>query len=311
MIAALLGLALAADGVLPADPLRPSVDAAWGVVTEDTALPVITDARAALTWGHHPLVAWSSDGTQVAVVEDGLGLWASAAGRLGPARVGLSLPFYAILASPGGPSAAVGDPGLDVKAAWRFGPGGLGARALVTAPLGSAKGWAGAAGPTWAFDALIDVDGPRGHVGANVGLRGGQAVDLALAGGDGPVQDTQLVVRGVIGRDFGPDWRATAELLAAANADDALRTDLASPMEVLVGGTRRGQDGGWLRVAAGVGLLPGVGAPQWRLVVGGGHAAGAAPRARPVEVVEVPVTAEPQAEAGDAVEPPLSTSDSE
>ncbi len=273
MIALLLGAALAAevDGLFLADALRPPTDADGLLAVDGATLPETWEARLDATLAHHALLAYGPEDPLV-LVEDVLTLHASAGLRLGPARLTGRVPLGALLRAEGldQPAVAAGDPALGLTLSpWSGRRLAVAAAAELGIPLGGEALWLGSGGPSYSAIAILDGRAGAWRLALNAGIRGQPAVDLLLYDdADQPSLSRQILARAALERRLGQDSHLSLEL---AGALDTHGYDQSTPLEALVGYRRQRAQGQILRVGAGLGLLPGVGAPGLRVMVGVGQ----------------------------------------
>ena len=244
------------DFVLPAlsaELYRPAVDG-LGLTVEraDGEGGAVAD----LVWAHRPLVFRRDSGEVVELVGDLVGAHVGAAGLAGPVRVEGQLPVYLLASGDLGSGAAVGDAALGLSVPLAAGPVALAPLARVGVPLGGDI-WALGAG-AWAGDLGFRASwrGPL-ELGLDTGLTlvpGEDAANVAVG------HNAWLRAGLAYGRDA---WRASLETSLKTPLDAFFVADGNTPVEVLLGG-------GWksLRAGLGAGVLPGVGSPSWRLVLG-------------------------------------------
>lgn len=270
----LLGLALGADpqGGFPADAWRPPLEADGLLAVEGAELPRGWEARLDGSWALRPLVAVGEAET-VPLVQHLLSVQASASGRLGPLRLGARAPLGAVIGgeSVEKPSFAAGDPSLSLKLCSGAGrPLAAAVQAELSLPLGGERLWLGATGAS--FSALLILDARIGawRLALDGGLRAQPEADLVWDSEErGPSLGRQALAAGAIAREIGENGRLSLEVSAALGLDPRLAPQ-STPLELLAGWRGLRPDGGLWRVGLGVGVLPGVGAPAARLLVGGG-----------------------------------------
>ena len=273
MVVALLASALAADlgGRFSADPWAPAMDG--GLIGTDTsALPEGYEARLLTTLAYHPLMAYTATGVEP-VVGAALTVHASAVWRLGPARLGLRLPGVALLSADGldHPRATAGDPELQLKLRpWSSERAGVAVLLGGTAPLDGSAWWAGADGPTASAGLALDVHPGPWIAALDLGAELRPSTILTLSGdGEAPTLGGQWRARLGVGRQF--QWSFISIEAAAATGVADPGEAVNTPLEVLAQLERRRPDGRSWRVGGGIGVLPGVGAPALRLLVGVGQ----------------------------------------
>ena len=307
MIGALLSLALYAapasagedlGGVLAADTLRPSVDSTTTLVTETHELPPSFDARATLVGSYKALVGYGPDGEIVDVIRDLAMVHWSAGARLGPVRLAAAVPAAVALKGEyfHGVLFAAGDPWFSLKVSpWADRPAGLAVDLAATVPLQASTIWAGSDGPTAELRLLGAIERERWSGALNLGVHAARAVPLTTGGLEGPSLGSQALLRAAVGWQLSEPWRLEAELVGATALVD--RDPQSSPLEVLVGAVRADPDGRMVRLGVGAGLLPGVGAPAARVVLGVARRPAAPPAEEAPLEVRPPEPAPPPAEA--------------
>lgn len=286
---------------LNADPFRPAMDPGALLATESAHVPDQFIARADLTQVHNPLIWISEEGEQVNLIGDAIGLHLGAGLGLGRVRLGASAPLIRLLESDAHevPSVLAGDLALSAKYAILQGDGlALAGIGVVTLPLGA--------------DAFqLGHDGMSGDLG--VALGGGERLAwltnvayrlqpaTALDNEAGVLTlDDALLVRGGVSVPVGAQLALSGELLASLTPSDLVVES--TPVEAMFGASHRTREGRLLRGGLGVGLIGGIGAPTWRLMIGIGHDPGAplllVPEDTPLpeEAPEAEAVAEPAAE---------------
>ncbi len=240
---------------LSAELYRPVVD---GVGLSVDGADAGEGAVADLVWTHQPLVFRRDAGDTVALVGDLVGASIAAAGRAGPVRLEGYVPVYVVVASDLGAGSAVGDAWLGASLPRTLGSVAVAPVGRVGLPLG---------GDAWALGA----GGWAGELGLNASWRGPVAVGLntglTLVADEvaaNVVVGDSLWVRG--GTSYLRDhWRVGLEGVLRTPLSAFFVADGNTPVEAML-------SGGWraLRIGVGAGVLPGVGSPAWRLVVGAG-----------------------------------------
>ncbi len=253
---------------LNAQAFRPALDAAttWWTTTTDTPGAFAPGSQAVLHYADQPFVYRTSDGRVVDVV-GGVGQL-DLIGWVGGDRwrVGGVAPVYLFSSSDldlG--QAGLGDLAVEGKGVLVRDPtaANLGVTARVDLPTATLDAALGSPEVGWELAAVVDRRVGRLLLALNVGLRGGPEVAL-----ENVTLNDALVVRGggswALGRDAGVSLEAVAT--------PALSAELSNPAGVPAEWTA----GGWLPIAGrvrgragfGTGLTRGVGAPDWRLVLG-------------------------------------------
>ena len=245
------------DFALPpfsAELYRPAVDGVGlGVDRADGEGGFVAD----LVWTHRPLVFVRDDGEIVELVGDLVGAHVAAAGHLGPVRLEGQLPVYLLATGDLGSGAAVGDGSLGASLPVEAGPVAIAPVARLNLPLGGDVWALGAGAPGADVGLNASWSGPV-ELGTNVGatlVAGEQAANVAVG------NSAWLRCAVAYARD---DWHAGLETALETPLDAFFVADGNTPVELMLGGGRKA-----LRAGLGAGVLPGVGSPSWRLVVGG------------------------------------------
>lgn len=271
----LLSAALAAevDGLFAADALRPPTDAGGLLAVDGATLPERWEARLDATLAHHALLAYGPE-DPLLLVEDALTVHASAGLRLGPLRVAGRVPLGALLRADGLDKVAVaaGDPGLSLKLSpWSGHKLAVALAGELSLPLGGDAVWLGDSGLCWTALGVLDGRAGAWRLALNAGLRSQPAVDLIVGDdADSPTLHRQLLTNAALERQLGARTSLSLELSGALSLPTPA-ADQSSPMELLLGVQHQDVRGQILRAGAGLGLLPGVGAPGLRLMVGVGQ----------------------------------------
>lgn len=274
MILLLAMAALAQDAPeIASDSFRPSIDARNTWMIQDSGRTAGASGRAALSWARDTLVFRPDDGDPIRVVGDLLTLHLNAAAGVGRVTFGASLPVHLVVSgtASGGVGTAVGDPGVHAKvvvldAADRS--PGLAIVGQLTVPLGGSAWAVGASSATGDLDLVLDGRPGRFHLAMNLGV-----------GLRAPASLGELT----LGHRL--KWGASASLLLSDSAGLVLEvygstsvakqtsglavTPLGTPAEALLGGWW-GTSGRTVRLAAGTGVTPGIGAPTVRAALGFG-----------------------------------------
>lgn len=239
-------------------------------------------ARADLQHAHAPLVLVDGEGERTELVRaawqvDLSASWGWRRLRLeGTAPVVLHAAGEASASDSPVQLAGLADPAL--RARWAALPGGadrVGLAAQVGARL-PMQGWTqamGAPGPTGLVGLIVDAAAGPWWAGVQA-----EVAVAPQAQGRGLSLDDRLDLRAAgsvrVAGDPAHGTRVGLEL----RADTALAAPWAqaatSPTELLLTGSQARPGGMRLRVGLGAGVVPAVGAPAWRLVVGVGHREG-------------------------------------
>lgn len=252
---------------MPADLYRPAPGAVDALVTAPLRAPVGFSASADLSWGRRLLTHQLGSLPPEVLLRDAVSVQVAAAWGQPRWDVGLSLPTYAHLAGtafPEGGAGALGDPGVQGRLGltpW------LSALAGATLPLGDTARMTGYGQATGQLGLIAGGE----HLRAALGYLLAPTVNI----GNNPADDRlHLSIRG--GLDLSPRWSLSAEAWTTASYRDIERTSL--PGELLISSHHRLSGGaGLLRMGVGTAILPGVGVPAARLVVGMGQSPAPAP----------------------------------
>jgi hypothetical protein len=255
---------------LNADPFRPAMDPGALLATESAGIPEQLIARADLTEVHNPLIWISEEDEQVNLIGDALGLHLSAARGLGRVRLGVSAPLIRLMASDAHevPAVMAGDLALSGKVALKQGDGvRLAALTQLTVPSNADEYQLGHDTATAELVFIAD-GGQRLSWLVNAGYRLQPTTQLVVESGE-LLLDDALLLRGGIAAPVGEQTSLTGELLASLTPS-ALAVE-STPVEVLLGARRHTREGRLLRGGLGIGVIGGIGAPTWRLMIGVGH----------------------------------------
>ncbi|MEN0061910.1 MAG: OmpA family protein [Myxococcota bacterium] len=221
--------------------------------------------RALLQYVDDPLVYVDTNDEVVELVSSILQLDVLAAARLGPLRLGVDVPIYLLAnGSPNGNETGLGDLGIDGKLTLldRGLDLAIGSRFfLPTSTVDQALG-----SPSVGYEVTGIVSGDAGPLllSANVGTRGGPSAELENVA----LNDFLLARLGAALRlsevidtalEFNGQFPYTTPL---ATADG-------SPLEFLASAAVRPRRSDWVvRAGGGTGLRPGIGSPDYRLILG-------------------------------------------
>lgn len=259
-----------------ADPFRPTLDPGGLLSTESAMVPAELIVHADLTQAHNPLIWMSDGGEQLAIIGNAMGLHLGAGLGLGRWRVGARTPLLRLFGSDAHktPSTMAGDLTLSGKYAIiqgdRLRMAGL---VDVSVPLGAHIFQMG--------DDFLTME-PRVALGggqrirwlANVGYRLQSRKELITANG---TLDLTSPVTGCGGVAF-PLSRQLALTMEGLVAFSPSALAIAStPVEGMLGLQHQHEEGRILRGGVGIGIVGGIGAPTWRLMLGVGHDPGSTP----------------------------------
>lgn len=283
--AATLGSTARADADLPpfdaSSPLL-AVDGEQAVLVPGTTTRPGFVARADLQHAHAPMVYVDGEGERTALIERATQLDLSAGWGWRRLRLEGTAPMVVLATGqdahgqPAPSRAGLADPAL--RARWSALPGGPGKAGLAVQlggrlPMGGATHGMGQPGPTGLAGLVVDAAPGRLWTGAQAEVAvAPQAEDRGLS------LDDRLDLRAAaslrVTGEEGGGVRVGLEL----RADTALRAPwsegAASPTELLLTGLHARPGGLRLRIGLGAGVVPAVGAPAWRLLVGVGHRQG-------------------------------------
>lgn len=253
---------------LSTSTLRPAPAAERAIALPSAAIEPGWTARADLQVLRNPLVYRADDGTTTSLLGWVAQVDLGAAWEVGNLRLSGSAPAILRYAGEGGEGAALGDPGLDLLVSLlpREAPLALGLQGGLTLPLGASAVALGETGPTGQAGLLVDGGwGPAwGAAQAGVRLRPQQdAPGLTL--------DEALLLRAALAVRVVGDTHLAAELLSETALTAPYAAAETSPAELLLSAAHRRPAGTGLRLGVGLGLVPAVGAPTWRLLLGVGQ----------------------------------------
>ena len=261
----LAALAQAPGDGLPAfdaDPLRIVVDSQHALSVEHTDLTPGVVAGLHGRWGDSLLVVRRS-GESTTLLESVAGLQASAAWSGEHLRVGASVPMVLHASGAQAPEGvtALGDITLDAKVGgWNPGSGivRLAGALRLGLPTGGGASLVGSDSPWIEPVVVVGAHGGRvqAHVNLGAGVQGATEVGRSTVG-------SSLVYRGSLSAELTPQWSVTGEAWGRSR----FAGTNTHPLEGLAsvrwhGSTISAYAGG------GGGVLPGIGAPRWRLVAG-------------------------------------------
>ena len=251
---------------LPVDLYRAAPGSADALVTPPLLAPAGFGATADLTLGRRLLTYRLGDGPEQLLVRNAAAVHLTASWGQPRWDVGLSLPTYAHLDGelvPAGGVGALGDVGVQARAGLL--PG------LLSLALSATL-------PTATQDTMTGYGTLTGQASLIVGgryLRAAAGYMLAPSVQIGPERaDDRLLLSAQGSWSPAPDWTLSAEVWTAFSY--RATTAASVPGELLLSGYRGLPAGGQLRMGLGAAILPGIGVPSARLVVGAGQVAAAA-----------------------------------
>lgn len=217
-----------------------------------------------------PLVYELEDGTVTGLVTNVMQADVLAGFAYDRLRVGVDLPVYLLAAGNGQQETGLGDVAVDAKVTALDGedaPLNVAANLRLVLPTATVNTALGDPGVGWEAAAIADRSFGPILLAANLGLRSGPST--ALEDLDGTVDfNDYFLFRTAAGYEFLEDIGTTLEI--------AGRTTLASadasgtPVEWLLGGYGYAVEDLVVRGGVGGGLTPGVGSPDFRIVLGVG-----------------------------------------
>ncbi|MEL6343525.1 MAG: hypothetical protein AAFV53_10350 [Myxococcota bacterium] len=256
---------------LNVETFRPALDPGAMAATESLQVPTGFIVRADL-WTSHNLLLWQSDDPsdgRVDVIGDVLTLHLAAAkGISEKLRLGASAPLHVLARSDvfSVPAPAPGDLTFSAKYQLQRRFGFLGS---LSAPLGGGALQLGSPSPVLDLGVVTGFMGERLRALANGGVRVQEAitldnVDASISIGPG------IWFRGGLGTAVRRDIWLSAEVHGTIYGPSVFEQPLEGMLSMQRTPSGRGR---FWRVGLGVGLQGGVGAPTWRLMIGGGRQA--------------------------------------
>ncbi len=247
---------------------RPALDSTrtfW--VDESTVAEQLFAPKLLLSYTDKPLVYTFDTGEQVPLVGGVAQADLMLSFSYDRFRLGVDVPIY--LAADGvGASGetAIGDIAFDGKVMLlpeSDAPLGLALGGRVFLPTAGSQNALGAPNTGWEFSAIADkrVLDDKGLLAANVGFRGGPKAEL-----ENITVDDYLTWRAGVAYDVLTALAFSGELVGSYNLRGG-QEDSALPMEAMLGAHLLSDDVN-IRLGAGAGLTPGIGAPDWRVVLG-------------------------------------------
>lgn len=260
-------------GVVPdinAQYFRPSLDANRTFWTDDTSLSEdLLSPKLLLHYTDRPLVYAFDDGTDVALVSGVAQADLMLSASFSRYRIGVDVPIYlvadGVLASS---EFGLGDLAVDAKAVVLDGadadvPVGLAVSGRLFLPTATVDNALGAPNVGWELAAIVDkrfLD-ERALLAANVAFRGAPKTEL-----ENVTIDDYLAWRAGGAYDLSRFVALSAELVGGYSLPGAGDSS-ALPVEALFGGHFLAKDTA-VRLGIGPGLTSGIGAPNWRAMIG-------------------------------------------
>ncbi|MEN0064941.1 MAG: OmpA family protein [Myxococcota bacterium] len=283
------------DGAVPtlnAQRFRPTLDGRSTLWTDDArpSRGQTVQLRSLLHYADEPLAYTAIDGSRTRLVRSVLQADVMGSLHSKRARIGVALPVYLWSRSDvADGQAGLGDVALDGRVALLTGPAswGLALQGRLTLPTSTVDTALGTPRTGWEAAAVVDRPFGRWLWAANVGVKGAPNVEL-----ENVALNDFVVVRTALAYAFSERAGAALEL-----AGDLPLRELAStstPIEWLLSGYLPATDVLDVRAGFGTAITGGIGAPDWRAVLGLGLRTGRRPRARK----EAPSPVEPKAELG-------------
>jgi len=248
-----------------AEHYRPAVDAHDAFATAPTSSNASTHARAEAIWLHDPLRHRAADGTITRTLAEAIGLNLSAAGSIGPLRLGVTAPAWLITtgAATQGSITVLGDPSIDLRLSLlEPSPVGLALLARGGTSLGADARQLGAGGPFAEVGLAAEVGAGR----IALRLNGGYRATPSQALGERSLDD-QAWLRAASILDVGETTHLSVELLGDLPVVAAF-DPTTFPVEVIGGVHTHVAEGIALRGGVGAPIGVGVGTPALRVVAG-------------------------------------------
>lgn len=298
LIGLLSSLAAAQDGTTLTGGTEPSVNTQFFRPTVDGQRTLWTDDsmrggnlkglfRALFSYTHEPLVytpAGADPGpdTTLSLVTHVAQADLMGAFSVGRLRIGADIPVYLFSqgkdAADGSGQTGLGDIGVDAKVTLLDNdrqPLGLALQGRLNIPSATVNTALGAKNTGW--EASLIVDKPIGKLllAGNIGVRGAPRIAL-----ENVTLNDYLVGRAALSYGFTPDYGLAVEaqgqhpLTRKWTTDGRNVNSPGAPVELMLSGYARPVGGLMLRLGGGAGLTPGIGAPDFRLMLGLGYEPG-------------------------------------
>jgi len=252
------------DPVINAQSLRPSFDSERWIATDDAHLQAPGFLlRAPISYADDPLYYTFDDGQDLGLVSAVLQVDLMPSVQLWRVRVGLDLPFFALVNTRDYTGPSWGDVRIDGRAVVLDGrenavgvavDGGVGLPTGLTTMLRADE-------VTWDAALVLDTDAGASRVGLNMGVRGGPDRHP-----EGLHLDDALTVRLAYGYAFRPGLGLSVEALGLLPLTETAFAPGSVGLEWLAGGWAR-RDNIVMRVGAGTGIVRGVGVPDARIIL--------------------------------------------
>jgi len=253
-----------------AQVFRPTIDGTRTLWTDDATRGPHNQAMARflLHYTDDPLVYERDDGEVIGLVENVVQGDLMAAYAYDRLRVGVDVPVYFFAAGDAGSEGGLGDLALDAKVTVLDGedaPLNLGANGRVTLPTHTVQAALGDPNVGWELAAIADRSFGPVLLAANLGIRGGPATEF-----ENLSLNDSFVYRTAIGYEIVEDAGISAEVAGRVTFIGGA-VGAGSPADWLLGGYGYATDDVTVRGGFGSGFTPGVGAPDFRLMLGIGY----------------------------------------
>lgn len=272
---ALAGLALAqtSGGAVPelnGQLYRPSLDGDRTLWANDSLVRPTgtTTVRGLLHYARDPVVYFNADGDRNALVSDLFQGSVLLGHARGPVRLGVDVPVYLRSGGTVGGETGIGDIAPDLKVRLRSNAdGGLGVAASgrVVLPTATVKAPLGNGNFGYEIDGILDGVAGRTLVVVNLGLRGIPTAEL-----ENVVWDDALSAKLGVATEVSERSGLSLELAGLLGVRDPDEV-AALPAEALGGFYSRVSDAVVVRGGLGAGITPGIGSPQFRVILGVGY----------------------------------------
>ncbi|MCA9488698.1 MAG: hypothetical protein KC621_02210, partial [Myxococcales bacterium] len=255
---------------LNAQNFRPSVDAPRALWVDEAArAPEGPVGRLLFHYTDDPLVYRTEESTvglvRNVVQADLIGGWA-----FGPARLGLVVPLYLYANGDTASGTGLGDLALDGRFTIIDGdatPVDVALQGRISAPTSTVALPLGNPGVGWEITAVASRQLGPVLLAANLGTTGGPATDL-----ENVSVDDAFTARAAVGVDVVEDVAGVTAEVASHLSYASLANSASSPTEALLSGWGRPSGEVVVRGGVGMGLTPGIGSPDFRVIVGVGYA---------------------------------------